>query len=79
MEVSRLGVESELQLPACITATATQDPSRGCDLHHCSQQRRILSPLSGARDQIPILRDNRRVLNTLSHNGNSPECFFIKP
>ena len=26
-EVPRLGVESELQLPACTTATATQDPS----------------------------------------------------
>ena len=27
MEVPRLGVESELQLPAYTTATATQDPS----------------------------------------------------
>ena len=30
MEVLRLGIESELQLPA--TATATPDPSRVCDL-----------------------------------------------
>ena len=28
MEVPRLGVESELQLPAYTTATATLDPSR---------------------------------------------------
>ena len=32
MEVSRLGVESELQPLA--TTTATQDPSCICDLHH---------------------------------------------
>ena len=33
MEVLRLGVELELQLPAYTTATAMQDPSRICDLH----------------------------------------------
>ena len=50
MEDPRLGVESELQLPATVTATATQDLSRNCDLHHSSRQRRILNPLIGARD-----------------------------
>ena len=49
MEVPRLGVKSELQLPAY--ATATPDPSHICDLHHSSQQRPILNPLSKARDQ----------------------------
>ena len=34
MEVPRLGVKLELQLPACTTATATQDLSRILDLHH---------------------------------------------
>ena len=34
MEVPRLGVESELQLPAYTLATAMQDPSCICDLHH---------------------------------------------
>ena len=34
MEVPRLGVELELQLPAYTTATETWDPSRICDLHH---------------------------------------------
>ena len=51
MEVPRLGVESELQLPAYTTAIATPDPSHVCDLHHSSQQCRILNPLSKARDQ----------------------------
>ena len=37
MEVPRLGVESELQLPAYTTVTATQDPSCVCDLHHSSR------------------------------------------
>ena len=51
MEVPRLGVELELQPPALTRATATQDPSRICDLHHSSRQCRILNPLSKARDQ----------------------------
>ena len=33
MEVPRLGVESELQLPAYAAATAMSDPSRGRDLY----------------------------------------------
>ena len=50
MEVPRLGVESELQLPADATATAMQNPSHICDLYHSSQQQRILNTLSGASD-----------------------------
>ena len=50
MEVPRLGVESELQLSAYTTATATWDPSHICDLHHSSQQCQILNPQSQARD-----------------------------
>ena len=73
MEVPRLGVESELQPPACTTATATLDPSHVCDLHHSSWQHWILHPLIKARDQIRILMDASWVLNPLSHNGNS--CF----
>ena len=57
MEVSRLEVKSELQLPAYTTTTARQDLSRVCDLHHGSQQCWILNPLSGARDQTRILMD----------------------
>ena len=51
MEVARLGVESELQLPAYATATAMPDPSHICDLHHSSLQRQILNTLSRARDE----------------------------
>ena len=50
MEVPRLRVESELQLPAYTTATAMQDASRVCNLHHSSWQCRVLNPLSNARD-----------------------------
>ena len=49
LEVPRLGVQSELQMPASTTAAATQDPSRVCDLYHGSQQCQILNPLSEAR------------------------------
>ena len=57
MEVPGLGVESELQLPAYTTVTATQDPSHICNLHHSSQQRWILNSLSEARDGTCILMD----------------------
>ena len=39
MEVPRLGVQSELQLPAYTRVTATPDPSHVHDLHHSSWQR----------------------------------------
>ena len=51
MEVPRLGVEWELQLPADSTATATMIQSSICDLHHSSGQHQILNPLSKARDR----------------------------
>ena len=51
MEVPKLGVELELQLPAYTTARAMQDPSCICDLHHSSGQCQILNPLREARDQ----------------------------
>ena len=61
MEVPRLRVKPELELLAYVTATATQDPSRICDLQHSSWQHRILNPLSKARDQTLILMDISRV------------------
>ena len=45
MEVPKLGVESELQLLAYTTATATWDPSSICDPYHRSWQCRIPDPL----------------------------------
>jgi len=50
MEVPRLEVKSELQLPAYSTATATPDPSCFCNLHHSSWHCQTLKPLSEARD-----------------------------
>ena len=57
MEVPRLRVESELQLPVYATATAIQGLSCICDLHHSSQQHQILNPLSKGRDGTNILMD----------------------
>ena len=57
MQVPRLGVESELQLLAHATPTAGPDVSHICDLHHNSQQRWILNPLSRARDGTLVLMD----------------------
>ena len=71
MEVPRLGVESELQLLACTTATATQDLSHICGLSCSLQQCWILNPLSEDKDGTCILMDTNRVLNLLSHNRNS--------
>ena len=53
------------------TATATQDPSCIRNLPRSLQQRRILNPLSVARDRTHILRDTSQVFNPLSHKGNS--------
>ena len=60
MEVPRLGVQLELQLPACTTATAMPDISCVCDLHRSSQQCWILSSLSEARDRTHVLMDTIR-------------------
>lgn len=49
MEVPRLGVKLELHLPAYTTATAMQDLSCICNLHHSSWQCWILNPVSEAR------------------------------
>ena len=38
LEIPRLGVESELQLLAYVTATATLDPSYICNQYHSLQQ-----------------------------------------
>ena len=71
MGAPRLGVESELQLPAYTTATATQDPSRVCKLHHSSWQHWILNPLREARDGTHILMNTSWVRNLVSYSGSS--------
>ena len=63
MEIPRLEVEPELQLPATATATSTamQDLSQVFNLRHNSQQHQSLIALSEARDQIHILMETSRV------------------
>ena len=57
MEIPRLGVELELQLPAYTIVTAMLDPGCVCYLHCSSQQCQILNPLSEARDPTLLLMD----------------------
>ena len=71
MKVPRLGIKSELQLPARAAATATWDLSLFCSLHLSSQQHPIPNPLIKARDQTCILIDTSQVLIPLSHNRSS--------
>ena len=61
MEVPRLGIELELQLPAYTTAITTWNLSLVCDLHCSLRQYQILNPLSEARHQTWVLMDTGRV------------------
>ena len=69
MEVPRLGVELELELPACTTGIAMQDPSCVCNLQHSSRQH---PPPAGGQGSNP--RPHGYALHSflLWHNGNSP-------
>ena len=78
MEVPRLGVKSELQLLAYTTATATQDPSHICSLHHSSQQCRILNPLIEARDPTCNFMDTSRIRFCRATKGTPPKSYFKK-
>ena len=55
MEVPRLGVKLELQLPAY--TTATPHLSRICNLRHNFRQHQVLNLLSGARDRTCVVMD----------------------
>ena len=82
MEVPRLGVQSELQLLAYTTATATSDPSHVCNLHHSSWQCKIFNPLSEARDWTHNLMVPSCIhfhCTTTRTPGNSPFFFFLWP
>ena len=78
MEVPRLGVKLELQLPAYTTATAMPDPSHICNLHRSSWQPQILNPLSEATNWILIFMNTNWALNLLSCNRNSLQYIFLK-
>ena len=78
MEVPRLVVESDLQLPATATATAILDTSCTCDLHRRSRQYQILNPLSEVRGRTSIFMDAVGLV-LLSHNGNSSSYVLSLP
>ena len=75
--VPRVGVESEQQLLAYATATATPDPSLICDLYRSSQQCWILNPVSGARDWTVSSWILVGFHNPLNHRGNTYPFFFF--
>ena len=73
MEVPRLGVQTEMKLSACVTATATQDLICICNLHNAG------SLTHWARPGIKPTSSQRQccVLNPLNHNRNSLTFFLI--
>ena len=74
-EVLRLGAELELKLLA--TATATQDVSRICGLHHSSWQCQILNPLSEPRHQTCNLMVHSRIHFSCATTGTPQLLPFL--
>uniref|UniRef100_A0A8W4F9Y0 Actin related protein 3 n=1 Tax=Sus scrofa TaxID=9823 RepID=A0A8W4F9Y0_PIG len=78
VEVTRIGVELELLLPAYTTATATLDSSLVCDLCRSSLQHQILNPLSESRNQTNLYLHGYELGSLLlSHNRNSRFSFTL--
>ena len=75
MEVPRLEVEEEPQLPTYARATATQDQSHVCNLHHSSRQCRILNLLGKARDRTCNLVVPSQIHFCCATTG-TPVCSF---
>ena len=77
MEVPRPQVESELQLPAYTTATATRDPSHIYDLHYSSCN--TGSPAHWVRlgDWTRILMDTSQIRLSCTTTGTPSCCFSI--
>ena len=76
MDVPRLRVKSELQLPAYTTPIAMWDLSHICDLHHSSQQRQIPSPMSKAWYGTHIFMDTSQIRFHCSTTGTLSSCVF---
>ena len=77
MEVPRLQVQSELQLPACTTAMATWDPSCVCHLHHSSGQHRIFNPPREARNQSRNLMAPSWIRSPCATTGTPHLVFYV--
>ena len=79
MEVSRLGVELDLHLPATATDTM-RDPNRICELHHSSWQCQILETLSEAKVQTHVLMDTSQIcfcFATMGTPGRTFKCLVL--
>ena len=77
MEVPRLGVELELQLPVYAIATARPDPSRFCGRHHSSQQSQILYSLNKVRDRMRNLMVPSRIRFHCAMTGTVEAVLFV--
>ena len=78
MEVPRLGVKLQLQLPAYTTATATPNLSMSATNTIAHGNAGSFNPMNKAGDQTCIFIDTSHVLNLLSQNRfNSPSFFFF--
>ena len=75
MEVTRLGVELELQLPVYTTATVTPDPKHICGPCHSLRQHCILTH----QERPGIEPISSQTVCQLSHNENSKNPYFINP
>ena len=75
VEVPRLGVQLELQLPAYITGIATWDPSCIFNLCHSSWQCQILSLLRQAQDWTCNLMVPSQILFHCTTMGTPQVCF----
>ena len=71
------GFKSELQLLAYSTATAMQNLSRICNVHHSSLQRWIFNPLSKARDRTRIFMDTSWIHFCCATTGTPGYYIFI--
>ena len=77
MDVLKLGVELEWQLPAYTTATAMQDPRHACNLHHSSQQCQILNQMSEAKDRTRFLTDTSQIRFCCATTGTPWKKLFL--
>ena len=77
MEVPRLGVESQQQLPAYTTATAMPDVSLVLEVHHSSRQCWTLNPLSEARIRTHVLMDTSWVCYSWTTMGTLAYLFVL--
>ena len=77
MDIPRLVVESELQLPAYTTVTAMPDLSHVCDLHNSSCKHPILNPSSKARDRTHVLMDTSQIRCHSATTGTSLRCVLV--